>query len=165
MKPFLDTNVLIYAVVAEDSHKQLVAQGLLAQTGMARPTLSTQILGEAYNVLRRKKRWAPAEALAAVRLFASLRLVVPSAETVLLGLELAAQHGLSGWDAMVVQAALQGDCDTLFSENLQAGRRFGNLEVVNPFELRAHEPAPPHVNPSPTPTPSLSLSGRRTPRR
>ena len=162
MKPFLDTNVLIYAVVAEDSHKQLVAQGLLAQTGMARPTLSTQILGEAYNVLTRKKRWAPAEALAAVRLFASLRLVVPSAETVLLGLELAAQHGLSGWDAMVVQAALQGDCDTLFSEDLQAGR-FGNLEVVNPFKLRAHEPVPPRVNPSPTP--SLSLSGRRAPRR
>ena len=157
MKPFLDTNVLIYAVVAEDSHKQLVAQSLLAQTGIARPTLSTQILGEAYNVLTRKKRWAPAEAVAAVRLFASLRLVVPSGETVMLGLELAAQHGLSGWDAMVVQAALQGDCDTLFSEDLQAGRRFGNLEVVNPFELRAHEPTPRRASPSP--------SGRRAPRR
>jgi predicted nucleic acid-binding protein len=40
---------------------------------------------------------------------------------------------LSFWDALVVRAALVSGCSRLLSEDLQAGRRFERLEVVNPF--------------------------------
>jgi hypothetical protein len=45
------------------------------------------------------------------------------------------------WDALIVQAALAAGCATLFSEDLQAGQRFGNLEVVNPFSDAVRAPS------------------------
>jgi predicted nucleic acid-binding protein len=48
---------------------------------------------------------------------------------------------------MIVQAAVESGCDTLFTEDLQAGRRFDSVEVVNPFDQKAHEPAPKTTKP------------------
>ena len=141
MRPFVDTNVVVYALSGQDPAKQAVAQRLLAERGAARPSLSTQVLAETYSVLTRKLRWAPDDALAAVTLLKQLRVVALTPETQLDALRLAVEHRLSGWDAMVVQAALQAGCDTLFSEDLQPGRRFGSLEVVNPFAPQAREAA------------------------
>jgi predicted nucleic acid-binding protein len=141
VRPFVDTNVVVYALSGQDSAKQAVAQRLLAERGAARPSLSTQVLAETYSVLTRKLRWAPDDALAAVTLLKQLRVVALTPETQLDALRLAVEHRLSGWDAMVVQAALQAGCDTLFSEDLQPGRRFGSLEVVNPFAPQARETA------------------------
>ena len=141
MRPFVDTNIVVYALSGQDSAKQAVAQRLLAERGAARPSLSTQVLAETYSVLTRKLRWAPDDALAAVTLLKQLRVVALTPETQLDALRLTVEHRLSGWDAMVVQAALQAGCDTLFSEDLQPGRRFGSLEVVNPFAPQAREAA------------------------
>ncbi|MFY7856626.1 MAG: PIN domain-containing protein [Rubrivivax sp.] len=141
MRPFVDTNVVVYALSGQDPAKQAVAQRLLAERGAARPSLSTQVLAETCSVLTRKLRWAPDDALAAVTLLKQLRVVALTPETQLDALRLAVEHRLSGWDAMVVQAALQAGCDTLFSEDLQPGRRFGSLEVVNPFAPQAREAA------------------------
>lgn len=133
MKPFADTNVVVCALVPDDDRKQAIAQRLLAGLQGPRPVIGTQTLAETYHVLTRRKAWKPVEATKALRVLAELTVVVPSAETVLLALELAGKHHLSGWDALIVQAALQAGCDTLYSEDLQAGRRFGTLEIVNPF--------------------------------
>lgn len=141
MRPFVDTNVVVYALSGQDPAKQAVAQRLLAERGAARPRLSAQVLAETCSVLTRKLRWAPDDALAAVTLLKQLRVVALTPETQLDALRLAVEHRLSGWDAMVVQAALQAGCDTLFSEDLQPGRRFGSLEVVNPFAPQAREAA------------------------
>jgi predicted nucleic acid-binding protein len=41
-----------------------------------------------------------------------------------------------GWyDALIVAAAIQGGCEILYSEDLQHGRRFGDLIIQNPFLL------------------------------
>ena len=141
MKVFCDTNVLVYAVSGQDPHKQAVARRLMQQPGPGRLTISTQVLGEAYNVLRRRLGWPAREALAVVQTLMSLDVVTATLDSVAQGLALAEAHRLSGWDAILVQTALQAGCDTLYSEDLQAGRRFGTLEVVNPFALSAHESA------------------------
>lgn len=41
--------------------------------------------------------------------------------------------GLSFWDALIVQAALEGGCRTLLSEDMQHGCRFGELTIENPL--------------------------------
>jgi predicted nucleic acid-binding protein len=46
---------------------------------------------------------------------------------------LAEDHRLSFYDALIVAAALAAGCDTLFTENMQHGRSFGGLSIVNPF--------------------------------
>ena len=139
MRPFLDTNVLVYATTADDLSRQAAALRLVATLGLTNITISTQVLAEAYNVLTRKKRWVVGDALQAVRGFKAMRIVVLGADAVLDALELAARHRLSTWDAMVIHAAQEAGCDTLFSEDLQNSRRFGSLEVVNPFLHTAHE--------------------------
>lgn len=55
-----------------------------------------------------------------------------------LGLHAAARvlteaHQLSFYDALIVAAAIEAGCDTLFSEDLQHGRAIGGLSIVNPF--------------------------------
>ena len=142
MRAFFDSNVFVYALDDEDPMRQGVAQRLLARHASAGHTLvlSNQVLLETYNVLTRKKRAPPSVALAAVRLLMQHEVVAPSAAAALAALELAVRHGVGTWDALIVQAAMDAGCDTLYSEDLQNGRRFGALEVVNPFVLGAHEP-------------------------
>ena len=46
---------------------------------------------------------------------------------------LARDHGLSFYDALIVATAQETGCDTLFTEDMQRGRRFGSVTIVNPF--------------------------------
>jgi len=48
-------------------------------------------------------------------------------------LRLQAQGGLSWYDSVIVAAAIQAQCEFLFTEGLQHGQRFGSLQVANPF--------------------------------
>jgi len=50
---------------------------------------------------------------------------------------LAQDHGLSFYDALIVSAAIEAGCDTLFSEDMQHGRSIGGLAIVDPFLERA----------------------------
>lgn len=142
MKPFADTNLVVYALVPDDVAKQQVAQRILAGLDGPRPVIGTQTLAETFHVLTRRKGWKAAAAIQALRVLAELKVVGLNAEAMIAGLELAARHQLSGWDALIVQAALQAGCDTLYTEDLQAGQRFGPLEVVNPFAPAALEAHP-----------------------
>ncbi len=45
----------------------------------------------------------------------------------------ARDHGLSFYDALIVAAAVEAGCDTLFSEDMQHGRSISGLAIVNPF--------------------------------
>jgi predicted nucleic acid-binding protein len=48
-------------------------------------------------------------------------------------LDLARRDQLSWYDSLIVAAALQGGCQILYTEDMQHGRRFGDLVVENPF--------------------------------
>jgi predicted nucleic acid-binding protein len=144
---FFDTNVLVYVFDRHESVKQMRAQNLVAEHMGARDmVLSTQVLQELYVTLTRKKHLGAGDALEVVTTFAQERIVPATAELVLRGLALGQQHGVSAWDALIVQSALDAGCTTLYSEDFQDGMRFdGDLVVVNPFTQRAHEavaPAP-----------------------
>ena len=147
MSCFFDTNVLVYVFDRAEPLKQARAQDLVTEHMSARDmVLSAQVLQELYVTLTRKKQLGAADALEVVTTFAQERIVPASADGVLRGLALSQQRQLSAWDALIVQAALDAGCTTLFSEDFQAGARFDDLVVVNPFALQAHEPAPKLAN-------------------
>jgi predicted nucleic acid-binding protein len=128
--PFLDTNVLIYAFTSDP--RAAVAQALLDRGGV----ISVQVLNEFANVARRKlgMEWRERrEALAAVRVLC--RTIVPLDLAIHdAALRLAERYGATIFDSLVVAAALRTECDTLLSEDMQAGMVFdGGLRVVNPF--------------------------------
>jgi predicted nucleic acid-binding protein len=160
-KAFFDSNVLVYAFSAGNRLRQAVATGLLRQhTAAGTLVISVQVLMETYNVLTRKQGRAPGEVMPSLHLLATNEVVAPNAEMALLALNLCANHRLSTWDSLIVQAALEADCRVLYSEDLQAGRRFGPLEVVNPFTTQAHE-ASPASRPLPVTTPTKAKRAKR----
>ena len=128
---FVDTNVLIYLVSA-DERKAQQAEALLA--GGVR--ISVQVLNEMAHVARRKARMSWAEVrglLSAVRVKAVVDPV--TYETHETGLDLAERYGLSVFDAQIAASALHAGCTVLWSEDMQHGMVLGGrLAVLNPFK-------------------------------
>ncbi len=48
-------------------------------------------------------------------------------------LDLHVLHGLSFYDALIVQAAQASGCQRVLREVMQNGARFGGVQIVNPF--------------------------------
>lgn len=139
---FLDTHILAYADDLDAPVKQGVALGLLARAyGESAGVISLQVLQEYYMAATRKLGVAPADARRKVELFSRLELVRLEAQDVLAAIDLQGVHGLSFWDALILQAALLAQCTILYSEDLQSGRRLGSLQIINPF-LEAPCPKP-----------------------
>jgi predicted nucleic acid-binding protein len=133
-RSFFDTNLLVYTDDLDAPEKQERALSLWQDhrlAGMA--VISIQVLQEYYWATTRKLGVDPAIATEKMTLFARADVMVPQADDVLVGARLSVEHKLSFWDAMIVHMAVQSDCEFLFSEDLQAGRRFAGVEVANPF--------------------------------
>ena len=54
---------------------------------------------------------------------------------------LQASHTVSWWDALIVAAAQTGECSVLLTEDLQHGRMFDAVRVVDPFASPDMTPA------------------------
>jgi predicted nucleic acid-binding protein len=122
VKAFFDTNILVYTATS-DARKQR-AVDCLSRGGV----VSVQVLNEFVHVARRKLH----HALGLFR--ASLDDVLPVTLNTHTGaVSLAREHGMSFYDALIVAAAIEAGCDTLFSEDMQHGRSIGGLAIVNPF--------------------------------
>jgi predicted nucleic acid-binding protein len=98
--------------------------------------LSLQVLQEYFAVATRKLGLSAAAARRRVELFSKLDVVILGAEDILAAIDLHRLHALSIWAALVIRAALNAGCRTLYSEDLQDGQRIDGLEVVNPFRRR-----------------------------
>jgi len=127
---FFDTNVLLY-VASGDPAKADRAEKLIAEGG----SISVQVLNEIANVARREMSlsWAEMRAfLGGIRDLLPVRpITVDIHET---GLALAERYGLSVYDAMIAASALEAECDTLWSEDMQDGMVLDDrLRVVDPF--------------------------------
>jgi predicted nucleic acid-binding protein len=130
-KAFFDTNVLVY-VVGQNDERTDTAEALLAGGGI----ISVQVLNELANVSRKKLRmsWEEIdEALAAVRVLcpSPLPLTIDTHDA---GRRMAAKYGYSLFDGLIAASAIEAECDTLYSEDLQNGQVIeGRLTIRNPF--------------------------------
>jgi predicted nucleic acid-binding protein len=131
---FVDTDVLVYADDARDAAKQERARELLRRLLRERNgKLSLQILQEFFAAATGKLGLTAVEARQRVEVFSHLDVVRLDVDDILAAIDLHRLHELSIWDALVVRAALLAGCRTLYSEDLQDGRRFESLQVINPF--------------------------------
>jgi predicted nucleic acid-binding protein len=131
---FVDTNVVVYADDVDAGPKCEAARALLGRLfadGSA--TLSIQVLQEYFSAAIRRLGLSPEAARKRVEALGRLDVVTIAVDDVLAAIDLHRLHSLSIWDALIVRAALISGCRILYSEDLQHGRRFEALEVVNPF--------------------------------
>jgi predicted nucleic acid-binding protein len=68
-----------------------------------------------------------------LRSFMAMRMVTVDQELVLMGVARHFRSKISFYDALIVEAALLGGAEILYSEDLGHGQRFGPLRVENPF--------------------------------
>jgi len=133
-RSFFDTNILVYT---DDMDAPAKADRALAlwqehrSGGLA--VISIQVLQEYFWATTRKLGVDPVVATEKLMLFAKADVMSPLADDVVSAARLAVEHRLSFWDAMIVQMAMQAECEILFSEDMQAGRRFAGVEIVNPM--------------------------------
>ena len=129
MSAFFDTNIIVYA--QERGEKGNIARALLAEGGY----LSVQVLNEFASVSSRKqgRTWSEIEEalsdlLALVRPPVSIKIDLHRQAR-----RLASEIGFSFYDALIVAAAIEAGCQTLYSEDMQHGRTIGPLTIMNPF--------------------------------
>jgi predicted nucleic acid-binding protein len=133
-RSFVDTNVLVYTDDHDSPRKQEIALDLAEAARIEGwGVVSTQVLQEYFVAATRKLGVAAEIARAKVEIFGRLDLVIVDQSAILRGIDLHRLHGISFWDALVVDAARSAGCRVLLTEDLQGGRRFDGLEVVNPF--------------------------------
>jgi predicted nucleic acid-binding protein len=137
VKSFLDTNVIVYAFDQSFPEKARIAQGLITDGAADKQAIiSYQVVQEFINVALRGFRLAivksDLESFVLTALFPMMA-ISSSPALVIEALRLHGDNQLSWYDALIVAAALQGGCRVLYSEDLQHGRRFGDLIVQNPF--------------------------------
>lgn len=127
---FFDTNVLVY-IASGDAAKADRAEEILRIGG----SISVQVLNELVHVARREMRMSWTEIHALLSMVRGLLVVRPlTVETHETGLAMAERYNFSTYDAMIVAAAIEAGCDTLWSEDMQHGMELREgLRIVNPF--------------------------------
>ena len=132
---FLDTNVLLYAMDPRDPIKQASASALVERLGSeGRAMLSTQVLIELFSNLHRKLGLTRERAALVCYSLTDWAVVPSDLALVMKAMARSAQSQLSIWDCMIIEAALAGGAQTLYSEDFAHGQRFSALQVVNPFD-------------------------------
>ncbi|NIJ40459.1 putative nucleic acid-binding protein [Parvibaculum indicum] len=128
---FLDTNIIVYAL-AQDEPRSDRAIELLASGA----TVSVQVLNEFASLCSSPKfglGWPKiSDAINVIRSHCRIEDLTIGMHERALGV--AERHKFHFYDALIIAAALETDCDTLYSEDMHDGMRIEKeLEIVNPF--------------------------------
>jgi predicted nucleic acid-binding protein len=133
-KVFVDTNIWLYALIPhqEDPKHIQAARFVLS---LVRLVINSQVVREASSNLLRKSRVTEVHLREMLRDWYRDCDVHPlNAAQHLLASEIREQHLFSYWDSLIVAAALDAGCRTLFSEDMQHDREIaGQLTIINPF--------------------------------
>lgn len=134
VRSFLDANVLVYTDDRNAPEKKEAALDLVESAGVGGwGVVSTQVLEEYFSVATRKLGIPAHIARAKVEIFGRLKVATIEVPTILGAIDVHRLHDVNFWDALVITTARAAGCRILYTEDLQHGRRFDGLEVVNPF--------------------------------
>jgi len=126
---FLDTNILVYALLDEGTKQQTALQ--LLQSGCV---ISIQVLNEFTQVARKKAslEWQEiADLSTAIQTLTEIITLDKNIHNV--GLTIANKYGYSFYDSLIIAAALDAGCNLLFSEDMQHEQQIETLIIRNPF--------------------------------
>jgi len=129
---FLDTNILVYSYSVNELEKRNVARNLILNNISF---ISTQVLQELSNTITRKLGFSFDDAIKVVEeMSKNNNLHTNTKITILKACEIAARYQLSFYDSMIVAAALESNCEILYTEDMQHNQIINNpLTITNPF--------------------------------
>jgi predicted nucleic acid-binding protein len=130
----LDTNILVYAADLAAGERHERALEILDRAVRRDCVLTLQALAEFFHVTTRKQMVARAEAATQLRDWATeFPTVAADPGALLKALEFAVDRRFGLWDALLLATAERHGCETVLSEDMQAGARFGGVTILDPF--------------------------------
>jgi len=131
---FLDTNILVYAFDKSAPKKRAIALSIIQPN--TKWAISWQVIQEFASVGLHKFK-VPLD-LGFLEDFLEQLLwphcqIFPSHSLYKRAFQLRSETQYRFYDCLIVAAALESGAETLYSEDLQHGRNFGHLRIVNPF--------------------------------
>lgn len=133
---FVDTNLWVY-LYADDSDKEKTETiRSLVDKYFENITISTQVLGEFFHVLARKRLKEKEEAKQmALAIASSFNIIEVLQSTALKAMDISILNGYSYWDSLILAVALENNCSTLYTEDMQDGQIIEDrLTIKNPFK-------------------------------
>jgi predicted nucleic acid-binding protein len=132
----LDTNLLAYAVDTRAGERHLIAKALLKQViANGSLFLPLQVTVEFFNVIVRRLRWPPQDAIDFVEDWKAAGTVIAyngvDADRAMRANQ---EHGLPVWDALIWAVCDRAGVEVLASEDFQNGRRLGRVTFLSPFD-------------------------------
>ncbi len=127
---FVDSNIILY-LFTDDERRKKIAATLFSKEYI----ISTQIVNENVNVCLKKLKLSKEIAYAHGRdMLNSLTVINIHPSTIKTAFDLSVKYGYGYWDSLVISAALENDCELLFTEDMHEGQLIeGKLKIKNPF--------------------------------
>ncbi len=134
---FLDTNIFIYTFDNREPKKQARAQDLVSDAlTRGRGVISYQVVQEFLSVATQKFANPLSESDALLyldRVLGPLCEVLPTLALYRHTIGLAARWKYPFYDSLIIAAALQSECNILYTEDLQHGQEVEGVTLMNPF--------------------------------
>jgi len=134
-KYFIDSNVWLYLLLADDENKYLTAKQFINNCiSYGKVIVSWQVINEvSANLL--KNRFSENEIVTTVKWLLKIAEMQDFSEDILLfASSLRKNHLFSFWDSLILSAALKANCDYIVSEDMQHNQLLNrNLKIINPF--------------------------------
>jgi predicted nucleic acid-binding protein len=127
---FFDSNVLIYAFT-QAGNKSNTSQQILSLGG----TISVQALNETANTFRRKfnvDRARVGQIIDAILRICPNPLPL-TLDTHRAAMRICERYGYSMYDGLILAAAAEARCTTLYTEDMQHGQLVEGVRIENPF--------------------------------
>jgi predicted nucleic acid-binding protein len=136
VKPFIDTNVLVYANDPADRRKQQIARETLLEHAETL-VLSAQVLSEFYSVVTRRfsPLLGPDNARTIVEGLRRFPIVVVDEQLVLDAIVISTRAMLSYWDGLILAAARAAGCDVVLTEDMSHGSTVAGVRIESPFAV------------------------------
>lgn len=127
---FVDSNILLNLFGKDPVRKDFV-NSLKNQNYI----ISTQVVNENVSVCLKKLKLSETEAFShGTFLMTNFSLVQISKSTIQKAFNLLGKYKYSYWDSLILSTALENDCVTVYSEDMQNGQIIENtVTILNPF--------------------------------
>ena len=128
---FLDSNVCVYSFDESKPSKQQIAFDLLGTNAF----ISSQVVIETYNACKRKLKLPEIICEKTILALTEIcRIVSINESTIIKAIELKNKYQFSFLYAVIVASALNANCTTLYTEDMQHNQVIENtLTICNPF--------------------------------
>lgn len=132
---FVDSNVWLYAFVLRPGEEAKHARALPFVEAVNRYTISTQVVAEVSVNLLKKANMPESDLLSVVEgPYRRCEVTETGLECHRRASRFRASHSFSYWDSLILAAAVEAGCTTLYSEDMQHGQVVdGSLTILNPL--------------------------------